>query len=325
MVFEGYGNPKCKSFVGLATSLKPTEGWDIKSILVCSKNLVKHPATPNLFQDSKNNWYLQWVALDSQNNITQRYQVIINLKDPKRILTENKYLLQQSSPGKWDDRNFGSGNVITENSTYYMFFEGANSWRCDRGAPYNESLWGIGLAKISEASLEKRLWEKSVKNPILTPAGLNAGSCWIGYPEIVIIDNSYFLYYYDPLTYWTPNDHSRTTFRRKLVSCDSCNFTKVIGKIIIDKPKNPHPNSISIDTCTDKLVAAFKTATNRYTFMLELPPNQKYCIEFKNGSEVISIKNQVAGKYCKKDPSGCNQDEIREDLPDDTSFQIHIK
>ena len=197
---------------------------------MCAPNWDHSASTPNIIQ-TPGGTYLQWVSIDFVNNITTRHQSSVSI-NPFQRATNNPQInpLPQSPAGQWDDRNFGSGNVVQEGDFFYLFFEGANNSVCIAGPPHNTSIWGIGFARTDTIS-SPASWIKFSQNPLLLAE--KDDSCWMSYPEIIKIDGDYYLYYEYSLPYWQPTHHINTLFRRKIVlTCEygtGCGSSRTCG------------------------------------------------------------------------------------------------
>jgi hypothetical protein len=207
MVFEGTGLG-CAFSSYIAYSPDGINNWQIKGVPVCSPVWGKSASTPNFVQTPSDEMYINWVNVKDALNITTRHQARFDSRNLYKTITNDidSGQLPQSAAGSWDEKNFGSGNVMYQDGYYYLFFEGAPFHRC-------LGRWGIGLARTSNIS-DYGSWVKHNSNPlILSPIN---SSCWISYPEITKIGVDYYLYYADWLPYWQPSQHTKMIFRRKI-------------------------------------------------------------------------------------------------------------
>jgi hypothetical protein len=211
MLFEGFGDGCTAPSSYIAYSADGLTNWQVKNASVCTTNWDGGARAPNFVKDAQSNQlYIHWVSIyETPEHITTRHQAQFKSNLFDRITTDVRQgQLPQSPPDKWDGKNFGSGNVMYEDGYYYLFYEGANDYKC-------AGQWGIGLARTNNIA-SPTSWEKLSRNPLLWAA--LSGSCWISYPEIIKVNNDYYLYYEDPFPYWQEFNHTRTIFRRKIVT-----------------------------------------------------------------------------------------------------------
>ena len=224
MVFEGTG-AGCAFSSYIAYSEDGIDNWQIKGVSVCSTTWTKSASTPNFVQTPDGGLYINWVEVVDTANITTRHQAKFNQTNLFQTISSDvdSGQMPQSPTGSWDDKNFGSGNVMYVDGYYYLFFEGAPFHRC-------LGRWGIGLAKTANIS-DCNSWLKHPDNPlILSPIN---SSCWIGYPEILKTGVDYYLYYSDALPYWQPAPYqTKGLFRRKIQEKREGNHAQYVAQII---------------------------------------------------------------------------------------------
>lgn len=208
LVFEGAGSHPFSSL--LAYSPDGVNNWTVQGALVTSPDYNSSASTPNVVQDVNTQaLYLQWVDVNSTTGVTSRHQASMNYLQTwnsnavwpaaAAIWSDPTYgALPQSPTGSWNANNNGSGGVLYEDGYYYMVAEGADAYNCS-------GHWGIGLSRVYEGSLSNpAAWTQSPNNPILKAH--DSGSCWMGYPQLVKINNVSYLYYSDPEVNWPTNN-----------------------------------------------------------------------------------------------------------------------
>lgn len=231
MVFEtsdvgagpGGTAPYCSWSSGLA---KSSDGynWDLIKIAVCPPDWNTGGGVPRLI-DAGEKTYIQWAGGYLNNTYEGKNRVFmnqseINLLDPQTILNPHQGRLPTPiSTSDWDYPNRGSGNVIKEGDYYYLFFEGSNSSGCEPDGWSNNkrSLWGFAMARTNNIASETS-WHIHPDNPIYTAP--ISGSCWIEYPEIIKINDEYYLYYPNYFTNYSDSTN-KSIFRQKIIPKDT--------------------------------------------------------------------------------------------------------
>ncbi len=176
-------------------------------------------AVPNFLQEENGKLSLQWANVDGDAKLTTHHQAPFgtNLAETITIDPRDGQLPQNSLVGEkgyaWDSKNFGSGDIVAEDGTYYLFYEGANNYGCLAAAPEVTSHWGIGMAKTSTPS-DPASWTLSQRNPLIMSNSTN--TCWMGYPSIMKIDGRYYLYYFDPFFEWSEAG-TKTIYRQEMI------------------------------------------------------------------------------------------------------------
>jgi hypothetical protein len=219
LVFEGAGSHPFSSL--LAYSPDGVNNWTVQGALVTPLDYNSSASTPNVVQDVNTQaLYLQWVDVDATNSVTSRHQASMNYLQTwnsnatwpaaAAIWQDPTYgQLPQSPAGSWNANNNGAGNVLYEDGYYYMVAEGANEYNCTGD-------WGIGIARVDEGSLSNpSAWVQSSNNPMLK--AFDTGSCWMGYPQLVKIGNTYYMYYSDPQVNYTPTNTNQI-YRRSIMA-----------------------------------------------------------------------------------------------------------
>ena len=206
MVLEGAGSIGFSSIV--AFSPNGITDWALKNVLVQAPYGLS-ASTPNLFEDiDSGRTILGWVSVDNARQVTSHHQALLH-NNVFETITQNPAIgaLPQSPSTAWDGMNFGSANVMLEDDFAYMFFEGATNYGCD-------GQWGLGMARAARtAAATPTSWQKHQQNPILMAD--YATSCWMSYPEIVKIADTYYLYYDDSGANWSATQVF-TNYRRRI-------------------------------------------------------------------------------------------------------------
>ncbi len=216
LVFEGAGGHPFSSF--LAYSPDGVNNWTVQGALVTPPDYNSSASTPNVIQDVNTQaLYLQWVDVNATAKISTRHQASMNYlqtwnakatwPEAAAIYPDPTYgALTQSPAGSWNADNFGAGAVLYEDGYYYMVNEGADDYVCGGN-------WGLGVSRTAESTISNAsAWAQSLNNPILK--AYDSGSCWIGYPQLVKINNNYYLYYSDPEVNWPTNNDM---YRRQIM------------------------------------------------------------------------------------------------------------
>jgi hypothetical protein len=193
MVFEGVV-AGCGFSSLSAYSPDGVNNWVVRNTPVCSAGSPASlgASVPNYYTDVETNQqYIQWATIDVATSTTRRYQYPLAnglFQGQLKFSSASQiapYAFPQAAAGSWDAKNNSAGSTFYEDGYYYMVYDGSTNYDCS-------GRWGLGVMRSNTPGATST-WAKSAKNPFIQ--AVNTTSCWIQYPDAVMLPGGLYVYY----------------------------------------------------------------------------------------------------------------------------------